>query len=75
MVDEILCVSECDDCGYGFITDPEFVTILDFGDSYSASTVCQFCERPIVCEITGDLKDRLVILGVKMFGFDIDEKS
>lgn len=64
MLNDVIGIVECDDCGLSIICDPSFVSVEDFFGTYFASTICSFCERPITSEISEEVMKEFKDVGV-----------
>lgn len=75
MLNDVIGIVECDDCGLSIVCDPSFISIENFMEINFATTICGFCERPIISEISKDDVRAFVEVGVKVFSIEDIEDS
>lgn len=62
---EIIAFVESDDCGPAVVLDSDFISIIQCGNFYVGATRCVYRGTPITCELTEEVKEKLVRKGVK----------
>jgi hypothetical protein len=62
---QIVAIVESDDCGPAVVLDSDLVKITKMGDFYLGASRCVYSNMPVVCEISEEIANQLILNGVE----------